>query len=251
MKNLQGFLSKASLALLLFVAGCKGGYNGQLLGELDRPKWNPITPYGMVFIPSGVLHIGPSDQDVNATSQARSKQVSIVGFYMDDTEITNNEYRQFINFVRDSVAHSLLEHTSENGEGKTQLDWDKKIEWSGKEKNEQLEEIYLAENERVWGRKELDLRKMKYDYEWFDYKAASMTKNRGKARTSFIHKESCDVYPDTLVWVRDFSYSYNEPMTRNYFHHPAFDDYPVVGVTWHQANYLTLENEALGRLQNS
>jgi gliding motility-associated lipoprotein GldK len=73
-------------------------------------------------------------------------------------------------------------------------------------------------------------------YEWFDYKAASLTKNRGKSRTSFIRKEVCDVYPDTLVWVRDFSYSYNEPMTRNYFHHPAFDDYPAVGVTWHQAN---------------
>jgi sulfatase modifying factor 1 len=108
MKNLQGLLSKVSLALLLFVAGCSGGYNGQLLGELDRPKWNPITPYGMVFIPSGVLHIGPSDQDVNASLQARAKQVSIVGFYMDDTEITNNEYRQFINWVRDSVAHAMI-----------------------------------------------------------------------------------------------------------------------------------------------
>ena len=112
MKNLFSLLSKGAIVLLLFVVGCKGGYNGQLLGELDRPGWNPITPYGMVFIPSGVLHIGPSDQDVNNSYQARAKQVSIVAFYMDDTEITNNEYRQFINFVRDSVAHALLEHTT-------------------------------------------------------------------------------------------------------------------------------------------
>jgi sulfatase modifying factor 1 len=110
MKKAKALLSTAAIASLLIIAGCSGGYNGQLLGELDRPKWNPITPYGMVFIPSGVLHIGPSDQDVNASAQARAKQVSIVGFYMDDTEITNNEYRQFINYVRDSVAHSLLEH---------------------------------------------------------------------------------------------------------------------------------------------
>ncbi len=237
MKNLQGLLSKFSLALLLFVTGCKGGYNGQLLGEQDRPKWNPITPYGMVFIPSGVLHIGPSDQDVNSSMQARAKQVSIVGFYMDDTEITNNEYRQFINYVRDSVAHKLQgDVETGNEDGKETIDWNKKIEWSGKQKNEALEDIYLPENERIWGRKELALSKLKYDYEWFDYKAAAQTKNRGKSRTSFIHKESVDVYPDTLVWVRDFSYSYNEPMTRNYFHHPAFDDYPAVGVTWHQAN---------------
>jgi sulfatase modifying factor 1 len=35
--------------------------------------------------------------------------------------------------------------------------------------------------------------------------------------------------------VHDFTYSYNEPMTENYFWHPAYDDYPVVGVTWSQA----------------
>ena len=43
------------------------------------------------------------------------------------------------------------------------------------------------------------------------------------------------IYPDTMVWIRDFAYSYNEPYTRNYFWHPAFDDYPVVGVNWKMA----------------
>jgi hypothetical protein len=72
MKNLKSLFSASALTVVLFITGCQGGYNGQLLGELDRPKWNPITPYGMVFIPSGVLHIGPSDQDVNASAQARA-----------------------------------------------------------------------------------------------------------------------------------------------------------------------------------
>jgi sulfatase modifying factor 1 len=219
MKKAKALLSTAAIASLLIIAGCSGGYNGQLLGELDRPKWNPITPYGMVLFHREYC-ISVLATRMLMLLQARAKQVSIVGFYMDDTEITNNEYRQFINYVRDSVAHKMLEHVQTSEEGKT-IDWNKKIEWSGKEKNEQLEEIYLAENERVWGRKELDLRKLKYDYEWFDYKAASLTKTEVKSRTSFIRKESCDVYPDTLVWVRDFSYSYNEPMTRNYFHHPC------------------------------
>ena len=40
--------------------------------------------------------------------------------------------------------------------------------------------------------------------------------------------------PDTLVWRS--SLSYNEPMVEIYFRHPAFRDYPVVGVTWKQAN---------------
>jgi len=43
-----------------------------------------------------------------------------------------------------------------------------------------------------------------------------------------------DVSPDTLVWREELSY--NEPMIETYFRHPSFDDYPVVGVSWNQAN---------------
>jgi sulfatase modifying factor 1 len=51
-----------------------------------------------------------------------------------------------------------------------------------------------------------------------------------------MDKKKISIYPDEMVWIRDFSYSYNEPMTRSYFTHPAYDDYPVVGVTWDQCN---------------
>ena len=33
----------------------------------------------------------------------------------------------------------------------------------------------------------------------------------------FIVKQNQPVYPDSLVWMRDYSYSYNEPLTRLYF----------------------------------
>ncbi len=236
MKKVKLFIGAASAFLALFLAGCEGGNNGQLIGEQDRPRWNPINPYGMVFIPSGVLHIGPSDQDVNGASVARAKQVSIVAFYMDDTEITNNEYRQFVNWVRDSVAHTLLEHTKEDANsGKSQIDWKQKIDWKKTEGNEQLEDIFIKEDQRFWGHKEIDVSKLWYAFQWIDYKAAALTKNKGKERSTFIKHDQCLIYPDTLVWVRDFTYSYNEPMTRQYFHHPAYDDYPVVGVSWYQA----------------
>ncbi len=52
-------------------------------------------------------------------------------------------------------------------------------------------------------------------------------------------EEPIEIYPDTLVWVHDYTYSYNEPMTRQYFSHPSFDDYPVVGVSWKQASAFT------------
>jgi gliding motility-associated lipoprotein GldJ len=40
--------------------------------------------------------------------------------------------------------------------------------------------------------------------------------------------------PDTLVWREKLAY--NEPLVDNYLRHPAYHDYPVVGVTWVQAN---------------
>jgi sulfatase modifying factor 1 len=54
-------------------------------------------------------------------------------------------------------------------------------------------------------------------------------------RSRYIIKERINVYPDTLCWVRDFTYSYHDPMAENYFWHTAYDNYPVVGVTWCQA----------------
>ena len=57
---------------------------------------------------------------------------------------------------------------------------------------------------------------------------------RGK-RKDFIKEEIVKVYPDTTVWIRDFNYSYNEPMHNDYFWHEAYGDYPVVGVSWIQA----------------
>lgn len=59
-------------------------------------------------------------------------------------------------------------------------------------------------------------------------------------RSSFIMKDVINVYPDTLCWIRDFTYSYNEPLANMYFWHPAYDHYPVVGVSWKQARAFSI-----------
>ena len=220
----------AVLAVML-VTSCAERDNGQLVGVLDRPTWKGINPYGMVYIPSGTLHIGPSDQDVNHTLVQRPKAISIQGFYMDDTEITNNEYRQFAYWIRDSLAHDIMGNFDENDAGDEYIDWSIELDWS----DETLEELYYPESERFQNKKEYDTRKFVYEYQWMDWKKAAHDFGESPRR-QFIEKEKVEIYPDTLVWIRDFTYSYNEPMTRNYFWHPAFDDYPVVGITWEQAN---------------
>ena len=52
----------------------------------------------------------------------------------------------------------------------------------------------------------------------------------------FLNTYIVNVYPDTTAWVNDFENSYNEPYVRMYFSHGGYTDYPVVGVSWEQAN---------------
>ncbi len=231
-----------AFALILgTLAGCSGGYNGQLLGTQDRPGWNNVIPYGMVYVPSGTLHIGQSDEDLNNAMVQKSKSISIQGFYMDATEVTNNEYRQFVYWVRDSITAKTLGAdflVVDDVTGNESVAWDvmEEFDYNSEDYAQDLEQLYVPENEQFWGRKEWDVSNLDFEYYWIDWKEAAKLVNKGKPRSEFIRTGGpVNVYPDTLVWVRDFSYSYNEPMTRNYFWHPAFDDYPVVGVNWHQA----------------
>jgi len=227
------FSKLSVIALIVMVlASCGRQESGQLVGVQDRPTWNGINPYGMVYVPSGTLHIGQSDQDVFSTYTQRQKSISIQGFFMDDTEITNNEYRQFVNWVSDSIAHTIMGDIDEDEFGNEFLIWDLELDYASEELDEMFYEGDMAFN----GERTLDNTQLKYKYDWIDWrKAASAERYDNNARTSLKQKEEIIVYPDTLCWIRDFGYSHNEPFMRNYFNHPAFDDYPVVGVNWKQA----------------
>jgi gliding motility-associated lipoprotein GldK len=240
------------VGIIMFIAGilisCNAG-NGELIGVQGREPWYQPDPFGMLFIPMGSFTQGEDDQDVSRSFTEQKRTVSVQAFYMDQTEITNNEYRQFIYWVRDSIAHMILgEEVSEDhlktvnyyGEDLDPplIDWTTKIDWLNDEEREALEVMYYPEHERFYRRKEIDTRKLKYEYYWVDIHQASRRKNREQGlidRSVFIKKDIINVYPDTLAWVHDFTYSFNEPMTNMYFWHPAYDDYPLVGVSWKQA----------------
>ena len=81
-----------------------GMVNGEVAAT-NRKGWKQTTPLGMVLIPSGSYMMGQADEDVTASSVAFNKRVTVAQFYMDDTEITNNEYRQFTNvMMTDSIS---------------------------------------------------------------------------------------------------------------------------------------------------
>jgi formylglycine-generating enzyme len=243
-----------------------------------RGAWFEPSPFGMVYVQRGAFQLGPSDDEIMDDTKMRS--VSVEAFWMDDTEITNSEYRQFINWVRDSIAMKMLGAVdpeyliSESKNGVPLqvpvINWKNKIDWRDRDTKQVLEELYFPENERFTHRRDIDTRKLVYDYYWIDFRQAARRVNsfnydlqkpaykgvvmnrKGnidsiKDRSSFIMHESVPVYPDTLCWIRDFSYSYNEPLTLQYFSHLSFLDYPVVGVNWNQArafcNWRTRLNE--------
>ena len=248
----------SSVAALL--SACAGSGNGELIGVQNRPVWNPEDPYGMVFIPQGSYNMGPSDQDVPFQNVSQSKTVSVGAFYMDETEITNNEYRQFTNWVRDSILRKkLAEQYGDEGWALTNkdgdylydrnnmalIDWSKKINWKNENVRFILEQdMYIPEAERLDGRKEFDTRQFVYEYQVLDIESAAVKNsktrpnNRDKGaqdRSDFLETIKIKIFPDTLTWNHDYSYSFNDPYAKKYFWHPAFDDYPVVGVNWKQA----------------
>ncbi|MBK5286252.1 MAG: SUMF1/EgtB/PvdO family nonheme iron enzyme [Bacteroidia bacterium] len=242
--------------LAQILSGCGGSNNGQLTGVQHRPKWYQSDPYGMVYIPAGSYNMGPSDQDVPYAVVTQSKTVTIPAFYMDNTEISNNEYRQFVYWVRDSLAHRLIggDHILNEGEYNEQINWKARIRWDKEENEEALAELFLPESERFYKRKEIDTRKLNFEYYWIDLKEAAQRASRQQGMTDrsvFIKKDVINVYPDTLTWIHDYTYSYHDPLTQMYFWHPAYDDYPVVGVNWRQARAFCIWRTQLFDTYNS
>lgn len=129
-------------------------------GEFGRSEIQHQDPGpGMVLIEGGLFVMGRTEDDVMSDWNNTPRKVSVSSFFMDETEISNFEYREYLHWLNRvfRVTHP---------------------------------DVYI------------------------------------------------NALPDTLVW-RD-PLAYNEPFVENYLRHPAFNDYPVVGVSWVQASNYAL-----------
>jgi len=243
-----------SLLIIVMIASCtQSGESGELIGTGKKGSWFEPVPFGMTFVRRGSIRVGLSDEDPTKSIDP-TKTISIDAFWMDDTEVTNNEYRVFVNWVRDSMALDLLNKADGTPQSPyaiydidgnfLSLDYKAKIDWLD---TAALADLFMPVGERFFGKREIDSRKLFFEYQWINYQKAAQRANSFnyqtgkydggiKDRSDFIEREREHIYPDTLCWIRDFTYSYNEPWTAKYFWHPGFDDYPVVGVSWKQAN---------------
>ena len=122
-----------------------------------------ITGPGLVAIEGGTFTMGSTLENVYYEWNNNPRKVTVSSFYMDQTEVSNLDYLEYINWLT-----------------RVYVDYPQVIE---------------------------------------------------------------NALPDTLVWRN--SLSYNEPMIEIYFRHPAYRDYPVVGVSWKHAVIQQRSNQRL------
>jgi formylglycine-generating enzyme required for sulfatase activity len=289
-----------ALATVAFIFSSCSKPKGQLTGIYEEV--NPeATPYGMVQIPRGSFVMGPNDQSAIWAIQPSQRDVTVESFWMDITEITNGEYKQFVHWVRDSIARTQLARMevdvlgveaedakyftvkydpyNEAADPDTVLNWKVKIPWNAKwtyEGDEEENATYLAVNSVFYQsgdkteERQLNAHVMNYSYKWLARDQAKRPGNSFNPKTGKYHdwaevridtayydetgkivnevktkklrqrrdlisRRIINIYPDTMCWMTEFTYSYNEPAMLNYFSHPSYGYFPVVGVTWEQA----------------
>jgi sulfatase modifying factor 1 len=153
------------LAAVFMLASCRSkesssttgwNYNDTKWGGFEKLQYQgQTTGPNLVLVEGGTFNMGVTEEDVTRDWNNIPRRVTVMSFYMDETEVSNIDYREYLFWLK-----------------------------------------------RVFG-------------ETYPEVVLNAT-------------------PDTLVWRDELSY--NEPMVETYFRHPAYDDYPVVGVNWTQAN---------------
>ncbi len=131
------------------------GYNSQKWGGFENHKYKgQETGPGLVLIPGGAFVMGSAEQDVLYEYTNVERKVTVQSFYMDETEVSNLQYGEYVYWLQRVFGESYPE----------------------------------------------------------------------------VYKQAL---PDTLCWRNRLAY--NEPFVEYYFRHPAYKNYPVVGVSWLQA----------------
>ena len=288
--QLQTLLGGCLLSLSLLACGASNTSRGGEVTAARLASWDEPAPHGMVHIPRGHIILGSELRDSLWGTPAVSRGISVEAFWMDRTEVTNAQYRQFVYYVRDSIIRERLADPAYGGDESYEITEDKygepvapHLDWSRpipSEKRASEEELRAIQSvyytNPVTGERKLDPTQLYYRYERYDHRAAALWRNQLRSAqgnplwekerpeeikiskdTAYIDRSGqiiretitrpltseydflntyiVPVLPDETVWVNDFPNSANATYTAKYFNHPGYDDYPVVGVTWEQA----------------
>lgn len=160
------------------------------------------------FVPADTLLTGVFD-GADSFNFSKPHKTVFSSFHIWKYEISNQEYRAFVQDVLDSVCRERLGYYRYVN-GQKQLDRKRPVNLD----DERLEPLMVTPDDRIFKKKLLNTSQLFY------------------ARPG---GDSIAVYPDTTVWRNDIPFQYNEIARPIYFSHPAFNNYPVAGISFWQA----------------
>jgi len=220
----------------------------------------PLAPRGMVYVPAGTIVEKEDNKDTSVVKTA-PKVVTVSAFFMDQTEVTNKQYRTFVDWVADSVVVTdylkdekyfqkvkkapvakLAKSKAKVAEvgAPMFIDSTKRIDWT--KVGNMREPLWKTADPAIKGLLYGKLYTMingkpslipgavvyRYDRSSVDRNGAS----------KYI-TDTVSVVPTAKVWSNDFPNSQMEVMDNNYSTNIGYDEYPIVGVNWKQARAYT------------
>lgn len=179
--------------MLLVCWSCSSGIRNSIGGEvvgLGSTRWTEPVPYGMVLVNRGSLKVGP-EADSLWNMRDDSRGVSVDAFWMDETEVTNGEYKQFVYWVRDSIIRErladpayggneefIIEEDREGNPITPRINWNKPIPWRNANEDEARAIESMYRTNPITGVKELDPEQLNYRYETYNFTEAAKRKHR-------------------------------------------------------------------------
>lgn len=213
--------------------------------QQQKSRIRPVIPYekaklvappGMVYVPGGTTIIKYSQQ---ATDSNCVKKVSLSSFFIDKCETTNQQYRQFVEWVVDSIAITKYLQDDKYYKDAKVLDSAsntvtkvRRINWA----KVSHKALFNDQDTRSKLTAMLDERgQIKKDSIIFGYNYLKSFGTDTKAKIGSWATEYVNVFPDEEIWAKDEPNAQTDILVENYFNSEPYDDYPVVGVTWKQA----------------
>ena len=182
------------------------------------PAIDQETGPGLILVEGGTFTMGMTDEDVLKEWNNTPRRITVPSFYMDQTEVSNFDYLEYLFWLKRVYATSRVgsrdvDNVSYIKDGTTEVDY----------LNDELKEEFETFKEDKITEFEDDDNAFKKFYD-----------NYEESFTSVYQEVYRKALPDTLCW-RD-PLSAMEHYVDYYLRHPAYRDYPVVGVSWIQAN---------------
>ena len=219
--NMMQYVCVAMLCMAL--SACFGGdrammNGGEVTGQRSAAFTEPV-PFGMVEVKRGYLKIGLENNDTLWGLATPTRDISVDGFWMDQTEVTNSMYRQFVEWVRDSIIRERLADPQYGGDETFKievdrygepvtphLNWNKPIPWRKPTEDQEraIQSVYTKHP--IDGTVMLDVKQLNYRYEVFDYEKAALRKYRLNPNERNLNTDY-DIDPNEVVMIsKDTAY---------------------------------------------